>query len=111
VDTYNEKPLFTQQTDQKVSFHDIANVSVAYDELAAGWNLELYAAASKKISVYSYFLKKDVYPCERCKKTGEQRSERPRWFIYFSSEEMANREATAILHAVELCRGGAKSPF
>lgn len=111
VDTYIEKPPFAQHTEQKVSFNDIANVSVAYDELAANWNLELYAAAGKNVQVYSYFLKNDVYPCEHCKKRSEERSERPRWFIYFTSEEMANREAKAILHAAELCRGSQKPPL
>jgi len=111
VDTYIEKPPFTQHTEQKVSFRDIANVSVAYDELAANWNLELYAAPGKKFDVYSYFLKNDIPPCEHCKQKGEGKSERPRWFIYFTTEEMANREAKAILRAVELCRGREKPPL
>ena len=65
----------------------------------------------KKFEVYSYFLKHDISPCEHCKKMSEQRSERPRWFIYFTSEEMADREAKAILHAAELCRGREKPPL
>jgi hypothetical protein len=111
VDTYDEKTRFTEHTEQKLSFHDIAKLAVTYDELAADWNLELYAPAGKKVDVYSYFLKKDVYPCDHCKKRGEERAERSRWFIYFTSEEMANREANAILHAMELCRGNEKSPL
>jgi hypothetical protein len=111
VDTYSKKPPFTQHTEQKLSFSDIANVSVAYDELAANWNLELYAAAGKKFDVHSYFLKNDVSPCERCKKNGEERTERPRWFIYFTSEETARREANAILRAAELCRASEKPPL
>jgi hypothetical protein len=31
--------------------------------------------------------------------------------LFFSSEEMANRVAKAMLHAVELCGGGNKEPF
>lgn len=111
VDTYIEKPPFTQHTEQKVFFSDIANVSVAYDELAANWNLELYAAKGKNVDVHSYFLKNDVPPCENCKKKSEEQSKRPRWFIYFTTEEMANREAQAILHAAELCRGSGKPPL
>jgi hypothetical protein len=108
VDTYIKKQPFTQHTEQKLTFNDIANVSVAYDELAANWNLELYAAAGKKFDVYSYFLKNDVSPCDHCKKQSEKRSERPRWFIYFTSEETAHREANAILRAAELCRASEK---
>ena len=85
VDTWNDKPLFTQHTEQKLSFSDIARVSVAYDELAANWNLELYAAPGKKFEIYSYFLKHDISPCEHCKKKAEIKSERPRWFIYFTA--------------------------
>ncbi len=111
VDTWNDKPLFTQHTEQKLSFSDIARVSVAYDELAANWNLELYAAPGKKFDVDSYFLKKCAAPGEQCKKNGESKSERPRWFIYFTAEEIANREADAVLHAAELCRASSKPPL
>ena len=31
--------------------------------------------------------------------------------LFFSSEEMANRIAKAMVHAVELCGGGSKEPF
>jgi hypothetical protein len=31
--------------------------------------------------------------------------------LYFSDEEIANRVAKAMLHAVELCGGGSKDPF
>jgi hypothetical protein len=31
--------------------------------------------------------------------------------FYFPSEEMANRLAKAMVHAVELCGGGNKDPF
>ena len=108
VGIYDEKRRVFEQTEQKVSFNDIAKLAVTYDALAAEWNLELYAAAGKKITVYSFFNKKHPYPCENCKKTAERRFERSRWFIYFSSEEIANREAKAILRAAELCRGSVK---
>jgi hypothetical protein len=111
VDTYVKKPPFTQQTEQKVSFNDIANVSVAYDELAADWNLELYAAPGKKVEVDTFFFKKSLYPCEQCKKLAEARSERLRWFIYFTNADTADREAKAIMHAAELCRGSRKPPL
>lgn len=111
VETYIKKPPLTQHTEQKVSLTDVANVSVAYDELAANWNLDLYAAKGKKFEIYSYFLKHDISPCEHCKKKAEEKSERPRWFIYFTREEMANREAKAILRAAELCRGRENPPL
>jgi hypothetical protein len=31
--------------------------------------------------------------------------------FYFADEEMANRVAKALVHAVELCGGGNKDPF
>jgi hypothetical protein len=111
VDTYDKNPPFTQQTEQKLSFPDIAKVSVAYDELAANWNLELYAIPGRKVDVYTYFFKKALYPCEQCKKKAEERSQRSRWFIYFTSEEVADREAEAIQHAMELCKGSKSSPL
>jgi hypothetical protein len=110
VNTYAEKPPLTQQTEQKLSFHDLANVSVAYDELAANWNLELYAAAGKKVEVHSYFFRKSRYPCAQCKKISEARTQRSKWFIYFTAEEQANREAKAISQAMEVCRGGERLP-
>jgi hypothetical protein len=94
-----------------VSFNDIAKLEVAYDEVAANWNLELYAVSGSTIAVHLYTQKKDIYPCEHCKRKVEKRFESSRWFIYFTGEEMANREAKAILHAVELCSGGKKSPL
>ena len=107
VDTHDKSPLFTEQ---KVSFNDIAKLEVAYDEVAANWNLELYAAVGKTVTVHLYAPKKDG-PCEYCKKKVEKRFERSRWFIYFTCEEIANREAKAMLHAAELCGGGKKSSF
>jgi hypothetical protein len=107
VDTHDKSPLFTEQ---KVSFNDIAKLEVAYDEVAANWNLELYAAVGKTVTVHLYAQKKDD-PCEHCKKKVEKRFERSRWFIYFTGEEIANREAKAMLHAAELCGGGKKSSF
>jgi hypothetical protein len=111
VDIWTEKPPFTQHTEQKLSFSDIARLSVAYDELAANWNLELYAAPGKKFDVDSYFLKKCAFPSEQCKKNGESKSERPRWFIYFTSEAAADREADAVLHAADLCQANRKPPL
>ena len=33
------------------------------------------------------------------------------WYFYFFDEDLANRVAKAVVHAVELCGGGNKSPF
>jgi hypothetical protein len=40
-----------------------------------------------------------------------RKSEDTEWYFYFFDEDLANRVAKAVVHAIELCGGGNKSPF
>jgi len=40
-----------------------------------------------------------------------RKAEDTEWYFYFFDEDLANRVAKAVVHAVELCGGGNKSPF
>jgi hypothetical protein len=40
-----------------------------------------------------------------------RKSEDTEWYFYFYDEDLANRVAKAVVHAIEICGGGNKSPF
>ena len=40
-----------------------------------------------------------------------RKAEDTEWYFYFFDEDLANRVAKAVVHGVELCGGGNKSPF
>ncbi|HME56955.1 MAG TPA: hypothetical protein VKF63_01350 [Terracidiphilus sp.] len=40
-----------------------------------------------------------------------RKAEDTEWYFYFFDEDLANRVAKAMVHGVELCGGGNKSPF
>jgi hypothetical protein len=40
-----------------------------------------------------------------------QKDENTEWYFYFFDQDLANRVAKAMVHGIELCGGGNKSPF
>jgi hypothetical protein len=40
-----------------------------------------------------------------------RRSETTGWYFYIFDQDLANRIAKAMVHGIELCGGGNKSPF
>jgi hypothetical protein len=40
-----------------------------------------------------------------------RKDENTEWYFYFFDQDLANRAAKAMVHGIELCGGGNKSPF
>jgi len=96
--------------DETFSFRDVASVQVqprSDFERRAGFSREysppLYALTIKMVPGKTLHL--------RSRGESQSEGERTEATLFFLDEDLTNRLAKAIIHAVELCEGGDKDPF